>query len=97
MRAHAHMESLTEKKLKELELMANRLREDVIEMVSHAGSGHIAGPLGHGGDLHRVVFPYFESRSEEAGLAGSRPAGAFERPHLPGPVCGARACGIFPR
>ena len=25
--------------------MANRLRTDVIEMVSHAGSGHIAGPL----------------------------------------------------
>ncbi len=47
--AHArneHMESLTEKKLQEMERMANRLREDVIEMVSHAGSGHIAGPLG---------------------------------------------------
>jgi transketolase len=40
------MEPLTEKKLKHLELMANRLREDVIEMVSRAGSGHIAGPLG---------------------------------------------------
>ena len=39
------MESLTEKKLKFLELTANRLREDVIAMVSHAGSGHIAGPL----------------------------------------------------
>ena len=25
--------------------MANRLRTDVIEIVSHAGSGHIAGPL----------------------------------------------------
>jgi transketolase len=40
------MESLTEKKLRSLELMATRLREDVIKMVSHAGSGHIAGPLG---------------------------------------------------
>ena len=40
------MESLTEKKLKALELMANRLREDVITMVSHAGSGHVGGPLG---------------------------------------------------
>lgn len=39
------MEHLTEKKLKQLEFMANRLRQDVIEMVSHAGSGHIAGPL----------------------------------------------------
>jgi transketolase len=39
------MDSLTEKKLKHLEMMANRLRQDVIAMVSHAGSGHIAGPL----------------------------------------------------
>ncbi len=39
------MESLTEEKLKSMELTANRLREDVIRMVSHAGSGHIAGPL----------------------------------------------------
>jgi transketolase len=39
------MEALTEKKLESLELMANRLREDVIAMVSRAGSGHIAGPL----------------------------------------------------
>ena len=39
------MESLSEKKLKSMEVMANRLREDVIRMVSSAGSGHIAGPL----------------------------------------------------
>jgi transketolase len=39
------MEPLTDKKLKHLEFMANRLRTDVIEMVSHAGSGHVAGPL----------------------------------------------------
>jgi transketolase len=39
------MDSLTEKKIEQLELMANRLREDVITMVAHAGSGHIAGPL----------------------------------------------------
>ncbi len=40
------MESLTEEKLKLLELTANRLREDVITMVSHAGSGHVGGSLG---------------------------------------------------
>jgi transketolase len=39
------MEHLTDKKLQHLEFMANRLRQDVIEMVAHAGSGHIAGPL----------------------------------------------------
>lgn len=40
-----HLEHLTEKKLKYLEEIANLLRQDVIKMVSYAGSGHIAGPL----------------------------------------------------
>ncbi|HVN26229.1 MAG TPA: transketolase [Candidatus Paceibacterota bacterium] len=40
------MLALSEKQTKQLELTANRLREDVIRMVSEAGSGHIAGPLG---------------------------------------------------
>ncbi|MCR4327993.1 MAG: transketolase [Patescibacteria group bacterium] len=39
------MDLLHEKTLHFLELTANRLREDVIRMVSGAGSGHIAGPL----------------------------------------------------
>lgn len=34
-----------EKKIKFLEEIANRLRQDVIKTVSGAGSGHIAGPL----------------------------------------------------
>ena len=40
------MQEVHDKKIKFLEEMANRLREDVIKMVSGAGSGHIAGPLG---------------------------------------------------
>jgi transketolase len=39
------MQDITEKKVKQLEEIANRLRQDVIKMVSGAGSGHIAGPL----------------------------------------------------
>jgi transketolase len=39
------MHPLSEKQLQDLEFMANRLRQDVIEMVSRAGSGHVAGPL----------------------------------------------------
>ncbi len=35
-----------EKKIKELELIANQLRQDVIKYVSGAKSGHIGGPLG---------------------------------------------------
>jgi len=37
---------LSDKKIKELELTANALRESVIEMLVSAGSGHTAGPLG---------------------------------------------------
>ncbi len=32
--------------IKELELKANGIREDIIRMLEHAGSGHSAGPLG---------------------------------------------------
>ena len=32
--------------LKQLELKANVIREDIIRMLEHAGSGHSAGPLG---------------------------------------------------
>ncbi|MEK7512623.1 MAG: transketolase [Patescibacteria group bacterium] len=40
------MEPLHEKKLKYLEALANRIREDLITMLLEAGSGHSAGPLG---------------------------------------------------
>jgi transketolase len=39
------MKSLTEKKLHFLRETANHIRQDIIRMVSGAGSGHIAGPL----------------------------------------------------
>lgn len=32
--------------IEELELQANTIREDIIRMLEHAGSGHSAGPLG---------------------------------------------------
>lgn len=32
--------------LRELELKANEVRQDIIKMLEHAGSGHSAGPLG---------------------------------------------------
>lgn len=40
------MSHLEDKKIKELELIANKLRQHVIESVAHAGSGHQGGPLG---------------------------------------------------
>jgi len=39
------MESLHDKKLKQLEEKAAEIRYDTIEMVIEAGSGHVAGPL----------------------------------------------------
>jgi transketolase len=49
------MQPLTEKKLRELEQMANLLRQDVVKMVSQAGSGHVAGPLGLA-DIYAALY-----------------------------------------
>ena len=38
--------TLTDKKLLALEKKANEIRQDVLRMLEHAGSGHSAGPLG---------------------------------------------------
>ena len=40
------MISLTDEKIKELEIKANEIRESIISMLVEAGSGHTAGPLG---------------------------------------------------
>lgn len=40
------MSMLTDNQTKELDLIANRVREDVVAMLVAAGSGHSAGPLG---------------------------------------------------
>ena len=37
---------ITDKKLRQLELKANEIREDLLSMLTTAGSGHSAGPLG---------------------------------------------------
>ncbi len=49
------MRHLHEKKIKELELIANRLRQHVIRMVAEAGSGHQGGPLGMA-DVFTVLY-----------------------------------------
>jgi len=40
------MSDIHDKKIKELELKANEIRQSIIEMLIEAGSGHTAGPLG---------------------------------------------------
>jgi transketolase len=49
------MAHLSDKRIKELEIIANRLRVSVIEMVAHAGSGHQGGPLGMA-DVFSVLY-----------------------------------------
>ena len=48
---------LTEKRIKFLEEMANQLRQDVIEMLFEAGSGHPAGALGMA-DIFSALYFY---------------------------------------
>lgn len=50
MPAHIH-----DAEVKKLELIANKLRQHVIEMVAHAGSGHQGGPLGMA-DIFTVLY-----------------------------------------
>lgn len=40
------MTELTDEKIKELQLQANKIRQSIITMLLEAGSGHTAGPLG---------------------------------------------------
>jgi transketolase len=47
--------TLTDKKVNELEAMANTIRESIIEMLVAAGSGHTAGPLGMA-DVFTVLY-----------------------------------------
>ncbi len=46
---------LHEEKLKYLELLANKIREDIVKMLVEAGSGHSAGPLGMA-DIFTVMY-----------------------------------------
>lgn len=51
------MDALHEKKLESLEERAAEIRTDTIEMVIHAGSGHVAGPLGMA-DIFTALYFY---------------------------------------
>lgn len=47
---------MTKLTLEELELKANAIRQDIIKMLEHAGSGHSAGPLGLADILTALYF-----------------------------------------
>ena len=65
------MSALTPRKLKTLEATANTIRQDIIQMLATAGSGHSAGPLGLADIFtafyfhllnHRPKNPHWEDR-----------------------------------
>ncbi len=49
--------ALSTKKVQELELQANQIRQSIIEMLLEAGSGHTAGPLGMA-DIFTTLYFY---------------------------------------
>ena len=49
------MGNISDKKVKELQLKANEIRQSIIEMLTQAGSGHTAGPLGMA-DIFAYLF-----------------------------------------
>jgi transketolase len=50
------MQYLTSQEVKDLEFKANEIRQSIIEMLSEAGSGHTAGPLGMADVLTLLYF-----------------------------------------
>lgn len=59
------MDILHEKKLKFLEEMANQLRQDIIEMLTEAGSGHPAGSLAMADIFSAFYFHILNHRPQE--------------------------------
>ncbi|MDO8442953.1 MAG: transketolase [bacterium] len=63
------MAEIHEKKMEFLEEMANTLREDVIEMLLEAGSGHSAGPLGMADIFSALYFHVLNHDPKKPDLA----------------------------
>ncbi len=59
------METLTDKKIRELEIKANDIRQSIIEMLLEAKSGHTAGPLGMADIFTLLYFHAMKHRPEE--------------------------------
>jgi transketolase len=59
------MASISEERLKYLELTANRIREKVVEMLLEAGSGHLAGSLGMADIFTAFYFQILNHRPQE--------------------------------
>jgi transketolase len=59
---------LTPEELQDLELKANTIREDIIEMLVEAGSGHSAGPLGMADIFTALYFKILNIDPQNPGM-----------------------------
>lgn len=58
-------EYISETKIKELELKANEIRQDIVKMLTAAGSGHTAGSLGMADIFTALYFHILNHRPQE--------------------------------
>jgi len=56
--------------IKKLELQANQIREDIIKMLTTAGSGHSAGPLGMADVFTALYFEIMDHRPKQPDWSG---------------------------
>lgn len=61
------METLSDTKVKELQIKANEIRKSVIEMLAEAGSGHTAGALGTADIFTYLYFVGLKHKPEDPG------------------------------
>lgn len=57
--------TISEEKVKELEVQANKIRETIIDMLEDAGSGHTAGPLGMADIFTAFYFHILNHKPDE--------------------------------
>ena len=93
MRYNRQMESLTDEELRELSVRACAIRQTIVEMLSAAGSGHTAGPLGMA-DIFAAL--YFRVLKHDPKIRrGRRDRLMLKRPHRSSAMRRWRMQGIF--
>lgn len=90
-------EYISEAKIKELELKANDIRQDIVKMLVEAGSGHTAGPLGMADIFTAMYFHVLNHRPQEP-MWPSRDRLVLSNGHITPVRYAAMAhAGYFPR
>jgi transketolase len=75
------MAFLSDKKIEELELKANDIRESIINMLLEAGSGHTAGPLGMA-DIFTIFYFHILKHDPKNPLWGERDRVVLSNGHI---------------